>query len=708
MAKNTEKTPQGIIINQITVNRVNRQVLDIEKWRTALLNADAERMTLLYDLYEDIMLDGRLWDAIDRRIRAVTGSDITFQYKDGSESEEVISLIDSDEFEYMLHEIMQALFWGVSLLQLDFTKGMDVYSVPRKHIRTRTKTVATNQSDIDGSIPYSSLNNVVEVISRKDRLGLILRAAPYVIMMRGGIGYWAQMVELFGMPQRVGKYSIYDQEARKQLEQAFEAQGAAASMVVPKETDVETSTGAGSVNSGIYKDFIDELKEALLVTVLSNTMTTLDGSSRAQGEVHQDVEDEVNKSDLRFVQRILNTKVLPILEARGYKVSGGSFVFPKATKELTVEEIVSLSDLVEIPAYYVQEKYGIPQATDGEKLARKSQATTDNGQPTTEPPTTEPPTPPVETSPAASKKDKELKLADDDRNLLERFFDFFADARTTWSRASLNLADTSTNFTRGINIDKLFEQALREIYDEYELGKSPIITKPLFEISNTSLQRGVDTGIASGVGRGLVAEFGKTNEEFIATLKGNTATFAAFKTHAQANEIAAQLVDENGSLRSFDQFRKTVLGTTINRDYNKNWLKTEYNTAVRSSRMAAKWKQIEKTKRLYPNVEFLESTAANKRPEHLNFVGTILPIEHPFWLTHTPPLDWGCECSIRATDKEPTGVPDVGEPIDTVFDNNPGVTAEIINMEQHPYFTNVNTDMAQMIKELVKQLLNGD
>ena len=124
--------------------------------------------------------------------------------------------------------------------------------------------------------------------------------------------------------------------------------------------------------------------------------------------------------------------------------------------------------------------------------------------------------------------------------------------------------------------------------------------------------------------------------------------------------------------------------------------------------MAAKWKQIEKTKRLYPNVEFLESTAANKRPEHLNFVGTILPIEHPFWLTHTPPLDWGCECSIRATDKEPTGVPDVGEPIDTVFDNNPGVTAEIINMDQHPYFTNVNTDMAQMIKELVKQLLNGD
>ena len=54
-----EKAPAGIIINQITVNRVNRQILDIGKWRQALRSADMDRMTLLYDLYEDILLDGR-------------------------------------------------------------------------------------------------------------------------------------------------------------------------------------------------------------------------------------------------------------------------------------------------------------------------------------------------------------------------------------------------------------------------------------------------------------------------------------------------------------------------------------------------------------------------------------------------------------------------------------------------------------------------
>jgi len=172
-------------------------------------------------------------------------------------------------------------------------------------------------------------------------------------------------------------------------------------------------------------------------------------------------------------------------------------------------------------------------------------------------------------------------------------------------------------------------------------------------------------------------------------------------------EIAAQLVDADGNLRSFDQFRKAVLGTTVARDYNKNWLKTEYNTAVRSSRMATKWKQFEKTKRLYPNIEFMPSTAAQPREEHKEFYGIILPIEHEFWKTHTPPLDWGCECSIRNTDKEPTEMPMVGEPVDSVFDNNPGVTAEIVNMQAHPYFTTVDlakqAELMKIVENLIKE-----
>lgn len=708
-----EKAPQGIIINQITVNRVNRQILDIAKWRDALRSADADRLTLLYDLYEDVLVDGRLYDAIDKRIRAVTGSDLTFQFADGTESQELIELIDTAEFEYLLHEIMQSLFWGCTLCQLDFSgDGMEVFSVPRKHIRPKSKTVAVQQSDPIGTISYADMANIVDVYNKKDKLGLILRAAPYVIMMRGGIGDWAQMVELFGMPQRVGKYSIYDQEARKQLEQAFAEQGAAASMVVPKETDVETASSAGSVNGSIYKDFVNELKEAMLVTILSNTMTTLDGASRAQGEVHQNVEDDVNKHDLRFVQRVLNQRLKPILEARGYKVAGGNFVFPKALKELTVAEIVSLSDLIEIPAYYLQDKYGIPQADTKDKLARKAA-------PAPQPPeggATEQPTPPEPTAPDPKKPaKKEMKLSDmslgdlarelpREPNFMEKIALFFANARTMGSRAmnTLNLADKSTSYTANIDIDALFEQAIAEIYESYGItpppseGASSPVNNKLFNITNSALQSGIDSAFS--------VEFGKVDPEFMAQFKTNAAVFAAFKTHAQQNEIAAQLIGYDGNLKSFHEFKKSVLGTSIKANYNKNWLKTEYNMAVRSARMAEKWKQFQTVKDLYPNLEFVESTAVNKRAEHLAWVGTVLPIDHPWWNTHMPPVEWGCECDIRNTDKDITAVPD-GDPLDAVFANNPGATGEFINIKEHPYVKSVtDEDVIKDINDFIASL----
>ena len=125
----------------------------------------------------------------------------------------------------------------------------------------------------------------------------------------------------------------------------------------------------------------------------------------------------------------------------------------------------------------------------------------------------------------------------------------------------MNLADKSTNFTAGINIDKLFEQALKEIYAEYGIDPKdmPPVSKPLFDITNKSLQQGIENSFS--------VAFGESDPEFINQFKTNAAVFSAFKTHAQGKEIIARLMDEKGELRSFDKFRKAVLGTSIKADY---------------------------------------------------------------------------------------------------------------------------------------------
>ncbi|MDR1917014.1 MAG: hypothetical protein LBQ58_10620, partial [Synergistaceae bacterium] len=241
-----------------------------------------------------------------------------------------------------------------------------------------------------------------------------------------------------------------------------------------------------------------------------------------------------------------------------------------------------------------------------------------------------------------------------------------------------------------IDIDGLVRKAVREIYGS---RGEELINAHLFEITNTALQQAVDTSLSG------IAE---SDPDFVQQFKENTAVFAAFKNHQQTKEIAALLYDENGKLKPFYKFRREAL--QISKDYNVTWLQTEYNTAVRAARMAANMKKYKKTSHLYPNLEYIETSSAHPRASHLSYVGTILPIEHPWWNDHLPPSDWNCACSVRPTDKPATPVPD-GEYTPPVFRNNPERTAEFLNIKETAYCKHTAESLEGEIKEVAGDLL---
>lgn len=231
-----------------------------------------------------------------------------------------------------------------------------------------------------------------------------------------------------------------------------------------------------------------------------------------------------------------------------------------------------------------------------------------------------------------------------------------------------------------INIDKLFEEALKEVYGGALVSEAKRALSPsLFKLTNEPLQHAVDSAFAE-------PEFGKREQDFINEFKYNTGVFSAFKAHAEQKLLVSLLLDDEGNLRSFAQFRKAVKGANV--QWNEQWLRTEYNTAVRSARSAANYRDALRSKDMYPNIEYLESIARDKRKEHLGFVGTILPIDHPWWDTHLPPVEWNCKCSWRPTDKPTTDVPITTEEVSPVFQNNPGKTAEFVKLSEHPYTKN--------------------
>lgn len=76
-------------------------------------------------------------------------------------------------------------------------------------------------------------------------------------------------------------------------------------------------------------------------------------------------------------------------------------------------------------------------------------------------------------------------------------------------------------------------------------------------------------------------------------------------------------------------------------------LETTFWSNMRAARAAGQWERAQRTKRALPYILYVRTTAAEPRPEHLKFVGLILPVDHPIWRTIWPPNGWRCKCSVR-------------------------------------------------------------
>lgn len=186
----------------------------------------------------------------------------------------------------------------------------------------------------------------------------------------------------------------------------------------------------------------------------------------------------------------------------------------------------------------------------------------------------------------------------------------------------------------------------------------------------------------SGYGKSLASvEFNTPDWEYLQQLKYNTAVFTAFRQNTQIRDCSQYLFDENGNKRSWKDFREAT--REVNDTYNKRWLQTEYNQAHNTALQARKWRDFESTSDLYPNLTYIAVRDHRTRPEHAKLHGTTLPINHPFWNKYSPPIDWGCRCTLRRTDRKATSVPEELPEVRDGFDVNPGKQAKIFSNE-HP------------------------
>ena len=320
--------------NTVIMRAPKRFNLDISDFTSAVQNAeniDYSRRYKLFDLYDDVFTDAHLTSVIEKRKNNVKALPIQFVRADGSVDDSVCELIDSPWFDRLIDDVLDTKFYGFSLLQFyRDDKWINYDLVPRKNVDPVRKLILHNQTDLQGWA-WDEFTNLLFIGSPRD-LGVLYKAAPWVIYKRNDIADWAQFAEIFGMPTREYTYDTDDDDARARAVRDANESGALASFIHSKDTEFNlVDSGSKTASADLYERLAEICNKELSKLVLGNTLTTDAGDkgTQALGTVHKKEENTYTKSDRRFLLNVLNYDMSDIWKSMGVNVADGKFKIPE-------------------------------------------------------------------------------------------------------------------------------------------------------------------------------------------------------------------------------------------------------------------------------------------------------------------------------------------------------------------------------------------
>jgi len=102
---------------------------------------------------------------------------------------------------------------------------------------------------------------------------------------------------------------------------------------------------------------------------------------------------------------------------------------------------------------------------------------------------------------------------------------------------------------------------------------------------------------------------------------------------------------------TFNDFQKLVAESEI--ILPKHYLDNVFRTNIQSAYGHGRWQQQQRNKDKRQYLMYSAINDSRLRPAHLALNRIVLPIDHPFWLTHYPPLGFRCRCTVIAlTEKQ--------------------------------------------------------
>lgn len=611
------KTPEKITINKIEVVRSGFRTQDIGTWKQAILafrNKLNPNRTALYDLYEDLLLDGQVESTWGKRRDGILNKELVC-VGDGVEDEELGKLLNTSDMRNMLSDLLDSIMWGHSLIQINSitydqdTEGWRIsYDlIPRKHVHPEFGYVSRSQGMASPDWEYRQppLSNYMIEAGRPDDMGLLAIVAQYVIYKRGGFGDWAQFGEMFGMPFREMIYDDYDDDTRNKLEEMLKDWGAASYSIHPRSAELKIHDTAGSTGSkDVYYDLIDICDAAISKAILGNTLTTEQGDNgaRSLGEVHKEEEDSKKASDMRFILAVMNTSVRSVLKRFGFDLTNKVIAFRESDPdwyELQSKWNVIAGMKGEIPMDddWIYETMGVPKPDNYDQLKE-------------------------EMSLKRAFTPFEMPVENSSKHTLkERISRFFRPAPEGALNGKARISDSS---------DALIER----VYD----GEADYWDTELFHQIADNLMEAIHHRFPQGVANSVT--YNAPDDVYRTALEMNIWHFSAAKTLAEVQALN-QALRESKNYEDFRQRAERITGT-----FNERWQRTEYQSAVNCAESASTYRRLKAQRSIFPFWEYKTVGDDKVREEHAALDGLVLRHDDRLWNEIYPPNGWNCRCYV--------------------------------------------------------------
>lgn len=269
------------------------------------------------EIYEEVLRDDQVFSCFQQRRLAV----ISREWQVDAGATDKASQMAADFFKEMLfapsllfddkcNKMLFALFYGYGTAE--FLWGQDGQHIFIDKIKVRR--ARRFRFDKDGGLRLLTRSDMAsgELMPPKKfwtwavggdnddmPYGLGLGHSCYwpAYFKRNGLKFWLMFLEKFGQPTVVGKYPTGTEPgAVNKLLAAAAAVAQDAAVAIPEKMVLDLLEAARS-GTADYDTLHSKMDAAIAKVILSQTMTTDNGSSLAQGEVHFDVREEVSKSD---------------------------------------------------------------------------------------------------------------------------------------------------------------------------------------------------------------------------------------------------------------------------------------------------------------------------------------------------------------------------------------------------------------------------